>query len=235
MQQKKLFIRQMYATLADGYDRANHVISLGRDHRWRQRAVAKLPRRGWLVDLGGGTGDMTQAYFDRHPAAGRVVFVDFSREMIRCARRKFAAQPWRDRVHFVLADVEHLPFKPSVFAGGMSAFVLRNLPSVEKVARETARVLQPGRGGVFLDATRPSGGWWRRVYDFYWQRVMPLIAAAVHRAHHSAYRYLAGSVIEFPPADEISQSFRRAGFAECRYCILWGGIATIFNPINPGR
>lgn len=232
MEQKKRFIRQMYATLADGYDRANRIISLGWDHWWRRRATAQLPRHGWVIDLGGGTGDMTLAYLRQHPQAARVVLVDFSREMMRRAGQKLARRP--GNVHFVLADVEHLPFKPSVFAGGMSAFVLRNLPAVAGVARETVRVLQPGAQGVFLDATRPRDGWWRRLYDLYFQRIMPRLAALVHGDHDSAYRYLAGSVVEFPSIDKISQSFCDAGFAECRYQSVWGGIATIFMPEKAG-
>ncbi len=234
MHQKKLFIRQMYATLAADYDRGNRIISFGWDRRWRKHAAAKLPRRGWIIDLGGGTGDMTWAYFEHYRPAARVVFVDFSREMIRRARRKFADRPWRGKVHFILADVERLPFKPSVFAGAMSGFVLRNLPSVAGVAKETARVVEPGGGAVFLDATRPPIGWWRRVYDLYFQRVMPRLVALRHRAGGSAYHYLAESVIEFPPPEEISQSFCNAGFATCRYQLLWWGIATVFCPVKPG-
>jgi demethylmenaquinone methyltransferase/2-methoxy-6-polyprenyl-1,4-benzoquinol methylase len=230
MQNKKLFIRRMYATLAGRYDRANRIISLGQDRRWRRRVVIHLPRAGRIVDLGGGTGDLTEAYCESGPETAQVIIVDFSREMMACARGKFSGRPWRDQVAFVLADVERLPFKTGTFDGAMSSFVLRNLPGIGPVARETARVLRPGATGVFLDATRPAAGWWHSVYDLYFQRIMPRMAAMIHRDQGTAYRYLAGSVLVFPSAGEIAQVFVEAGFAGCRCLPLWGGVATIFMP-----
>jgi len=230
MHEKKQFIRQMYATLAAAYDRGNHLISLGWDRRWRKRAIVGLPRMGWIIDLGGGTGDLTQVYHESGPATSMVALVDFSREMVNCARKKFAGKTWRDNVFIVLADIEHLPFRSGAFAGAMSAFVLRNLPSIAPVAQETVRVLDPRGRAAFLDATRPPKGWWRYLYDAYFQWLMPRIAGLVQRDQRTAYQYLANSVVTFPPAKEIARTFREAGFAQCSVISLWGGVITIFRP-----
>jgi len=228
MYDKKQFIREMYAAIADRYDQANRIISLGRDRVWRRFAVMDLPRSGWLVDLGGGTGQMTLEYLGRCRPEAQIAFVDFNRQMLQRAKRKFSGKSWEGRVHFILGDVEKLPLKSSCFAGGMSAFVLRNLPSIGLVARETHRILLPGGRAVFLDATLPSARWLRRLYNLYFQKIMPRLAGIVNPGHRGAYRYLAGSVVELPPSGRIIQEFGNAGFAECRCRPRWGGIITVF-------
>lgn len=225
---KKLFIREMYAAIADRFDLTNRLISLGHDRRWRRLAVKDMPRSGWLVDLGGGTGDLTLAYLSKCQPDAQIAIVDFSRPMLQKARSKLSCESWMGRVHFIVGDIERLPLKSSCFAGGMSGFVLRNLPSIDKVAMETFRVLQPGGRAVFLDATRPRVAWLRRLFDLYFQKIMLRLAGVVNPGHQEAYHYLARSVIELPPPGKIVQEFSNAGFAERRFRPLWGGIITIF-------
>jgi len=228
MHEKKQFIRKMYTSLADRYDLANRVISWGRDRRWRDKAVAGLPHEGWIADLGGGTGDLTMAYYKSgHPDAS-IVFVDFNKEMIMRARQKFDRSAWRPQVFFVLADVEKLPLKSSCCAGAMSAFVLRNLPSVELIAAEAHRILTDEGKAAFLDATRPPRGWFRGLFDVYFQQIMPRLGSIINFGQRRAYRYLAGSVIELPPAGQLVQKFRQAGFVDCRFLRVYRGMATIF-------
>ena len=230
---KKLFIRKMYSALAGRYDSSNLIISLGRDRRWRRLAVGDLPRHGWLVDLGGGTGDLTLSYFKHRQSDAEMVLVDFNREMLQQARRKISTTASAGRVHLVLADVERLPFKSSCFSGAMSAFVLRNLPAVDGIAAESVRILRPGERAVFLDATRPTKGWFRRLFDLYWQRLMPRLATIINPGQGPAYRYLARSVVELPPADRILQIFCKTGFIECGFRRLSGGMVTIFRLTRP--
>jgi len=229
MHDKKKFIRKMYTSLADRYDLANRVISWGRDRRWREKAVAGLPREGWIADLGGGTGDLTMAYYESGQPDACIVFVDFNKEMMVRAQQKFARSPWRFRVFFVLADVEKLPLKSSCCAGAMSAFVLRNLPSVELIAAESHRILTDEGKAAFLDATRPPRGWFRGLFDMYFQKIMPRVGATINFGQRRAYRYLAGSVIELPPVGQLVQKFRQAGFVDCRFMRLYRGMATIFS------
>lgn len=233
MYDKKRFICHLYSAIARRYDLTNRVISLGRAHHWRKLAARNLPRRGWLVDLGSGTGDMTLAYFHKSSPDVRIALVDFNRQMLERAKQKLAGKAWRDRIHFVIGDIERLPFKTSCFTGEMSAFVLRNLPAIGSAAKEAHRVLQSGGRAVFLDFIRPPAGWLRRLFDLYFQKLMPRLAAIVNPGHNWAYRYLARSVGEFPRPDQIIQELGRAGFTDYHIRSLHGGIATIFEVSRP--
>jgi demethylmenaquinone methyltransferase/2-methoxy-6-polyprenyl-1,4-benzoquinol methylase len=228
MHHKKLFIRRMYDTLAARYDLANQAISLGQDRLWRQQVVRRMPRQGFIADLGAGTGALTAEYGGDKRAVGHVVLVDFNRTMLSRARSRLTEMYPHLQVSYVIADVEHLPFSDETFAGCMSAFVLRNLPTVSGIAAEAQRILAPGGIASFLDATRPSGGVWQKLYDLYFQRVMPALSHALNPGESEAYQYLAGSVVEFPSPADVLHTFRQAGFTRPRLTFMWRGILTIF-------
>ncbi len=228
MHHKKQFIRRMYDSLAARYNLANQAISLGQDRLWRQRVVRRMPRQGRIADLGAGTGVLTEEYAKDKRVAGQVILVDFNRAMLAQARDLLKERCPDLRVSYVIADVEQLPFRDATFTGCMSAFVLRNLPTVSGIAAEAQRILAPGGIASFLDATRPSGGVWQKLYDLYFQRIMPALSRVVNPGESEAYHYLAGSVVEFPSAEEVLSTFRQAGFARPRSTFIWRGILTLF-------
>ena len=73
-------IAGMFDAIAGRYDFLNHVLSAGIDRRWRRRAVRALELTGGerVLDLCTGTGDLAIAAMRAHPAAARVVAVDFA-------------------------------------------------------------------------------------------------------------------------------------------------------------
>src|SRR5262245_18214879 len=83
-------VERMFSSISHRYDALNHLLSAGLDRRWRRRAVELLdPEPGGLVlDLGGGTGDLSLELWRR---GSRVVCSDFSGPMLLRADAKFAA------------------------------------------------------------------------------------------------------------------------------------------------
>ncbi len=228
MHQKKQFIRRMYDTLAARYDVTNSAISLRQDQRWRRAVARRMPRHGRIADLGAGTGVLTEQYAKSSRGDAQVVLVDFNREMLSRARQRLTRTHPDLPVSYVIADVEHLPFKDGAFTGCMSAFVLRNLPSVSAIVPESYRVLAPNGTAAFLDATRPPAGIWQRLFDLYFQHLMPVLSRVFNPGEREAYRYLAGSVIDFPRVGEVLAAFQAAGFLQPRLVSMWGGILSIF-------
>jgi demethylmenaquinone methyltransferase/2-methoxy-6-polyprenyl-1,4-benzoquinol methylase len=88
------------------------------------------------------------------------------------------------------------------------------------------RVLKPGGRAVILEFTTPPGPLLRRVYLWYFHRVLPFIGRLVS-GHPLAYSYLPASVTEFPSPEGLAAWMRDAGFREVSYRLLTGGIVSI--------
>jgi demethylmenaquinone methyltransferase/2-methoxy-6-polyprenyl-1,4-benzoquinol methylase len=108
----------------------------------------------------------------------------------------------------------------------MVAFGIRNLSDVHRGFKELARVLQPGRKLVVLEFSEPPNPLLRRLYLFYFRRILPPVGRIVS-GHPWAYTYLPESVREFPDPPMLAEILREAGFREARYHLLTSGIATL--------
>ncbi|MEA2002987.1 MAG: class I SAM-dependent methyltransferase, partial [Actinomycetota bacterium] len=118
----------VFTDIAAKYDRINRILSLGQDQRWRRRVIKQLPQ-GRVLDLGGGTGAANEVFGDRE-----VVALDPSPEMLGL----------NDAARRTVGVGEHLPFADGSFDAVFSAYVFRNLDSVDETLAEVSRVLRPG-------------------------------------------------------------------------------------------
>ncbi len=93
-------------------------------------------RRGCILDLGCGTG----LFVKEAAALGDYVGVDHSWKMLKKAKQKRGGQ----RVFFLCADADNLPFADGVFDVVFSFTVLQNVPSSERTVAEIRRVSKRG-------------------------------------------------------------------------------------------
>jgi demethylmenaquinone methyltransferase/2-methoxy-6-polyprenyl-1,4-benzoquinol methylase len=214
----------MFTRIAGRYDLMNSVMTGGRHHAWRRvaaRAVAGAPA-GPALDLATGTGDLALAV--RAAAPGRVVVgADFAEAMLRHARVKLAARA-EPGVGLLAADALALPFGDKTFACVTSAFLLRNLADLAAGLAEMRRVTMPGGLVAALEITRPGVRGWDAIFGVYFNRVVPLIGAAV-AGDRAAYTYLPRSVERFVAPPELVRLMTRAGLRDVRYRRL--GLGTI--------
>ncbi|HEX6211783.1 MAG TPA: ubiquinone/menaquinone biosynthesis methyltransferase [Methylomirabilota bacterium] len=217
-------MRAMFTRIAGRYDLMNSVMTGGRHHAWRliaARAVAEAPA-GLALDLATGTGDLALAV--RAASPGRVVVgADFSEAMLRRARTKLAARGERG-IPLLAADALALPFADKTFACVTSAFLLRNLADLSAGLAEMRRVTMPGGLVAALEITRPGLRGWDAVFGLYFNRLVPLIGAAV-AGDRAAYTYLPRSVESFVAPPQLAQMMTRAGLRDVRYRRL--GLGTI--------
>ncbi len=194
----------IFSRISGRYDRLNRILSLGQDRTWRKRGIAHLPD-GLILDLGAGTGAAMPLFGE----AQQVMALDPVWPML-------AINPAPLRV---VGKGEHLPFADNTFDGIWSAFVFRNLRSVEKTLAETARVLRPGGVMVVVDAGRPVGRLATALHRVGTAIVTPLVGILAGAVRE--YWYLHRSLDKLPPPEELFQD-RALGIEKLLRMGTWG-------------
>ncbi|MCI0464397.1 MAG: bifunctional demethylmenaquinone methyltransferase/2-methoxy-6-polyprenyl-1,4-benzoquinol methylase UbiE [Gemmataceae bacterium] len=230
-------IRRMFGHIAPTYDLLNHLLSLNVDHYWRWRTTQLVPPSGDgpILDLCTGTGDLALAY-DR-AAGGRVPIVaaDFCHEMLTRATAKTRQRRASDRIRYLEADAQRLPFPDDTFQISTVAFGLRNVSDTDRGIAEMVRVTRPGGKVAILEFAQPRGWLLGRFYRFYFRWVLPLIGQTISRSKDNAYRYLPASVMEFPDGAALAERLSRQGLTDVRWHPLTCGIAALYVGTKPLR
>lgn len=229
-------IRRMFGHIAPSYDLLNHLLSLNVDHYWRWRTTRLVAPAdaGPILDLCTGTGDLALAY-DR--AARRrlpVVGADFCHEMLVLAREKTRRRQAQDRVAYLEADAQRLPFPDGHFQITAVAFGLRNVTDTDRGLAEMVRVTRPGGRVAILEFSQPRGRVFGGLYRFYFRHVLPRIGQAISRSQDDAYHYLPASVLEFPDGEALAERLRGHGLRDVRWYPLTFGIATLYVGVKEG-
>src|SRR3954467_12766943 len=221
---KRAYVREMFTAIAPTYDRLNRIISLRFDQRWRRYAVRRLgwERRpaGVYLDLCAGTMDFGATLARQPGFAGRVVGADFVPAMLRLGRAKSS------RIAPVTADALELPFPDASFDGAMVGWGMRNLADLDAGLAEAARVLRPGARLVILEMSLPPQPYLRRIYQFYFRRVLPLIGRWISK-HTTAYTWLPASTLAFPGPPEFARRLEAQGFRDVSYELFMGGVCAM--------
>jgi demethylmenaquinone methyltransferase/2-methoxy-6-polyprenyl-1,4-benzoquinol methylase len=230
LDKREVRIRTMFGAIAPTYDLLNHLLSLNIDRYWRWRTTRLVPPAGDgpILDLCTGTGDLALAY-DR--AAGQrlpIVGADFCREMLDRAVVKTAKREASERIRYVEADAQQLPFPDSTFQITCVAFGLRNVTDTDRGIAEMVRVTRPGGRVAILEFSQPRHWLFGRMYRFYFRRILPFVGQALSRSKDNAYRYLPASVMEFPDGEALAERLRSHGLTDVRWYPFTFGIATLY-------
>jgi SAM-dependent methyltransferase len=121
------------------------------------RRLAELLRPGMaVVDVGCGTGAITEGIAQAVGPEGRVLGIDVSRELLARARQRTTRQP---NLAFELVDVASLKHDERRFDVVTAARTLRWLAEPSRALRAMAGVLRPGGLLVVLDYNHHRASW----------------------------------------------------------------------------
>jgi demethylmenaquinone methyltransferase/2-methoxy-6-polyprenyl-1,4-benzoquinol methylase len=222
------YVRDLFSAIAGRYDFLNHLLSFQMDRYWRlvvakrfQHILARPDAR--VLDLCCGTSDLTLTLAKRSRAP--IIGSDFSHPMLTRAREKLLRHPLPPLL--AEADALQLPFPDGTFDLVVCSFGFRNLANYRAGLREIRRVLRPGGEVGILEITAPQG-WMRRLFSFYFHRIVPRIGEWVSGIR-GPYRYLPRSVERFPEEKELLDWMREEAFINSRARPLTGGIVRLFS------
>lgn len=221
-------VRQMFDDIAHRYDLLNRLLSFGIDRRWRRFAVSQLhiPVGGRVLDIATGTCDVALEVAENTDPSVMIVGEDFTQGMLVQGQQKLKNSRHGERILLVNAPCEEIPHPDACFDGITIAFGIRNVVDRQAGLGEMFRVLKPGGRAVILEFSNPRSQLFRKIYYFYFQKILPAIGGLI--SQRSAYQYLPDSVLEFPSQEEFSQMMGKAGFQRLQCCDLTFGIATIY-------
>ena len=221
-------VRGVFDSVASRYDVMNDLMSLGIHRAWKRFTVEKAALRPGMevLDLAGGTGDLTALMAPRVAPGGKVVLSDINEAMLSRGRERMLDRGLAgDQVEYCLADAERLPFTSERFDVVTIAFGLRNVTHKEEALGEMFRVLKPGGQLLVLEFSRPVPAL-APAYDLYSFRVLPAIGRLV-AGDAESYRYLAESIRMHPDQGTLRDMMAAEGFEGCRYHNLTGGIVAL--------
>jgi demethylmenaquinone methyltransferase/2-methoxy-6-polyprenyl-1,4-benzoquinol methylase len=199
-------VQDMFDRIAGTYDTLNDWISMGFHKQWKRSACRKLqlPLGGNALDVCTGTGDLAAYLLPLVGENGHVDGLDFSANMLACARQRYANQP---NITFTQGDALALPYADNTFDGAIISFGLRNVTDIPKALAEMHRVIKPGGWMVNLD-TCPQPK--LPGMNFYFSKIMPLIGGALAK-DTQAYQYLSKSTRHFLTPQQLKHAFEAAG------------------------
>jgi len=234
--EKGSWVRNHFDTVAQKYDLMNTLLSFGIHYLWKRTAIKMLALREGdvILDVCGGTGDLSVLAIRQGGPATKAVLYDINRAMMEAGKRKSTHAEARKKIRYVQGDAERLPFPAGTFDAAVVGFGIRNLTHMEEGLREMYRVLKPGGRFVCLEFSQPRTRWFRVLYDFYSFHIMPLLGRLVVGSRQ-AYTYLPESIRLFPAPDELARRLEKIGFQTVCYRLLTDGIAAIHRGEKPGR
>lgn len=224
--EKRLLVREVFDSVAPKYDLMNDLMSLGIHRVWKRIFLNALTptRRRALLDLAGGTGDITFGWLAM--GGGPAILSDINPSMLSVGRDRAMAKGFAGDITVLTADAEHLPLPDACVDTVTMAFGLRNCTDKDAVLAEVRRVLKPGGRFACLEFSRVQVAALRPIYDAWSFQVLPRLGRAV-AGDAESYQYLAESIRMFPDQETLAGMMRKAGLSRVSVRNLSGGIAAI--------
>ncbi|HRP74880.1 MAG TPA: bifunctional demethylmenaquinone methyltransferase/2-methoxy-6-polyprenyl-1,4-benzoquinol methylase UbiE [Rhodocyclaceae bacterium] len=218
-------VAQVFSSVASRYDLMNDLMSLGLHRVWKAFTiqVSGVGHGDRVLDVAGGTADLSLAFARRVGDTGQVWLTDINHAMLSRGRDRMIDKGFALPV--AQCDAEKLPFPSNWFDCVTVAFGLRNMTHKDVAIAEMMRVLRPGGRLLVLEFSKV----WKPLapaYDLYSFKILPWMGEKVAKDADS-YRYLAESIRMHPSQEELKAMMEQAGLKRVDYFNLTGGVVAL--------
>ena len=218
-------VRGVFDSVAQKYDIMNDVMSMGLHRVWKAYtvAVANLKEGDRVLDIAGGTGDLSRAFAKKVGRSGMVVHTDINEAMLRVGRDRLLDEGLALPTN--LCDAEKLPYPDGSFDLVSVAFGLRNMTHKDVALAEMCRVLRPGGRLLVLEFSKVAAPL-AKPYDWYSFNLLPRMGQLI-AGDAESYRYLAESIRMHPDAETLKGMMKVAGFGHVDVHRLTAGVVAL--------
>lgn len=219
-------VQEVFDTASTRYDLMNDLMSLGLHRPLKRLTLEQSGARAGhrVLDLAGGTGDLTRLFAQAVGANGSVVLADANAHMLERGRDRLLDQGLYN-VDYCMATAEKLPFAAQSFDCIVCGFGFRNFSDQERAISECRRVLRPGAPLLILEFSRPKNSGFARAFRFYrstWPTLGKLVVG-----DSAPYEYLDESIEQHPTPEAVELMLSDGGFSRIKWHSLLGGVVTL--------
>ena len=227
---KAKHVRGVFDSVASKYDVMNDLMSMGLHRVWKAYTVqvANLKEGDQVLDIAGGTGDLSMAFAKKVGAKGRVVHTDINEAMLSTGRDRLV--DYGLALPTLVCDAEKLPFPDGHFNVVSVAFGLRNMTHKDVALKEMCRVLKPGGKLLVLEFSKVAKPL-EKAYDCYSFKILPHLGKLV-AGDADSYRYLAESIRMHPGQEDLKTLMKNAGFGHVDFHNLSAGVVALHMGIK---
>ena len=224
--EKAALVNEVFSTVADRYDLMNDLMSFGFHRIIKQVAVEMtgLASGGSVLDLAGGTGDISKILHEVVGSQGTVILADINEHMVSVGRDRLI-DSGIGGVKASIANGEQLPFQSNTFDSVITGFGLRNMTHKDKALLEILRVLRPRGIFIVLEFSQPDSQPLSELYRMF-QAFWPVVGKMLV-GDSKPYKYLIESIENHPSKQAVELMMQDAGFINTRFVDLLGGIIAI--------
>jgi demethylmenaquinone methyltransferase / 2-methoxy-6-polyprenyl-1,4-benzoquinol methylase len=230
--EKQAKVDDVFHKVAARYDLMNDLMSGGLHRLWKDTLVSMLrppKNRAYRhLDVAGGTGDVAFRILDAGGSLTHVDVLDINGSMLGVGEERAIKKGLADRLTFVEANAESLPFEDKTFDSYTVAFGIRNVPRIDVALKEAYRVLKRGGRLMVLEFAPVETPGIDKIYDAFSFKVIPPMGKLV-TGDAEPYQYLVESIRKFPKPEAFSAMIREAGFGQVTHRALTFGVANIHS------
>lgn len=226
--EKEKKVAEVFHSVAKNYDRMNDLMSFGVHHLWKRFTIELSQVRPGqsVLDLAGGSGDLTRLLSKKVGDSGQVILTDINSAMLNVGRDRMLDEGLFKNIRYVQGNAQCLPFANNSFHCITIGFGLRNVTDKDEALCSMYRVCKPGGKLMVLEFSTPNLPGLKSVYDWYSFNILPKIGKLVAN-DEASYQYLAESIRMHPDQNTLKEMIERAGFEDCHYHNLSGGIVAL--------
>jgi demethylmenaquinone methyltransferase / 2-methoxy-6-polyprenyl-1,4-benzoquinol methylase len=227
-QEKTRRVGEVFSSVASRYDLMNDLMSFGIHRLWKRYAihVAQIKSGAKILDVAGGTGDMSVLFQREVGDKGTVIVSDINNAMLSEGRDRLLDRGLSSGFQFVQANAEALPFQKNSFDCVCIAFGLRNVTDKDAALRSMFEKLKYGGNVIILEFSKVILPVLRQLYETYSFEFIPRLGQLITQDGDS-YRYLVESISMHPDQDTLKGMMETAGFSRVEYYNLSGGIVAV--------
>jgi demethylmenaquinone methyltransferase/2-methoxy-6-polyprenyl-1,4-benzoquinol methylase len=226
-------VREVFDSVASRYDLMNDLMSGGMHRLWKRFTIELSGvRQGQTVlDIAGGTGDLAAKFSQRVGPDGHVILADINAAMLSVGRDRLIDKGALNNISVSQADAQFLPYADNSIDCITIAFGLRNVTDKALALRSMYQILKPGGRLLVLEFSKPTSPLLSQAYDAYSFSALPFMGKLITNDADS-YRYLAESIRKHPDQETLLEMVEDAGFVDCRYHNMTGGIVAIHRGVK---
>lgn len=226
--EKSAKVAEVFHTVATRYDLMNDLMSLGLHRLWKRFAIFLSGVRAGqtVLDVAGGTGDLTMQLAGLVGEKGRVYLADINSSMLQQGRDRLTNEGLVGNIHYVQADAENLPFQENMFDCITIAFGLRNVTRIDRALASMYATLKPGGRLLVVEFSHPTIAPIESLYNLYSFSFLPWLGKQI-AGNADPYQYLVESIRMHPNQDTLKGMMETAGFDNVEYFNLCCGIVAI--------